>query len=61
MALHTEDALRSPCVSEVLDLLLAVPTFEAVRTEGLVSRENGKVFNLVAAVTAAVCTVVADE
>ena len=61
MTLHAEDALRSPRISEILDLLLAIAAFEAIGTEGLISGENGKVLDLVAAIAAAVCTIIADE
>jgi hypothetical protein len=61
MARHAEDALRRPRISKVLNLALAVAAAETGRAEGLVTRQDGQVFNLVAARAAAVCAVVADE
>jgi hypothetical protein len=61
MTVHAEYALRSPRISQVLDLLLAVPAFEAIGAEGLVSGQDGQILNLVAAAATAVCAVVADQ
>ena len=61
MARHAENTLRGTGISKVLNLALAVPAPEAVGTEGLVSSENGQVLNLVAAVVAAVCAVIAYQ
>lgn len=61
MARHAEDSLRGTGISEVLDLALAVPTPEAIRTEGLVTSKDGQVLNLVPAVVAAVCAIVAYQ
>jgi len=61
MAGHAEDTLRSSGIAEVLDLALAVATPEAIGAEGLVAREDGEVFDLVAAVVAAICAVVAYQ
>lgn len=61
MALHTKYSLRSPGVFEVLDLLLAIPTFEAGCAKSLVARENCQVLDLVAADTTAIGTIIADE
>ena len=61
MAAHAKDALRRACISEVLDLPLAVPAAETRSAEGLVAGEDSQILNLVAAGAAAVCTVVADE
>lgn len=61
MARHAEDALRGTRVSQVLDLPLTIPTPEAAGTEGLIAREDGQIFDLVAASIAAVGAVVADE
>jgi hypothetical protein len=58
---HAEDALRGTGIAQVLDLALAVPTPETVCTEGLVAGQNGQVFDLVPAMVAAICAVVADE
>ena len=61
MAAHAKDALRSPSISEIFNLPLAVPTPEAGRTERLIARQNRQVLNLIAAGVAAVCAVVAYQ
>jgi hypothetical protein len=61
MTAHTEDTLRSARIAQILNLPFAVATAEAARAEGLVTGEDGQVFDLVAAGIAAICTVVADE
>lgn len=61
MAAHAKYALRCPCISEVLDLPLAVPASETRCTEGLIACEDSQILNLVTAGAAAICTVVADE
>lgn len=61
MARHAEDALGGASIAQVLDLALAVAASEAIRTEGLVPRQNGEILNLIAAVVAAVGAVVADQ
>ena len=61
MARHAEDALRGAGIAQVLDLALAVPAPETVRTEGLVAGQDGQVLDLVAAVVAAVGAVVAYQ
>jgi hypothetical protein len=61
VARHAEDTLRCACIAQVLDLALAVPAAEAVGTKGLVARQDGQVLDLVAAVVAAVCAVVAYQ
>ncbi len=61
MTRHAEYALRCPCIAQVLNLAFTVAALEAIRTEGLITRQDGQVLNLVAARTAAVCAVVADE
>jgi len=53
--------VRSPGIAKILNLPLAVPASKTRGTEGLVTRENSKVFDLVVASAAAVCAVVADE
>jgi hypothetical protein len=58
---HTEDTLRSAGIAQVLDLALAIPTPEAVGTEGLVAGQDGEILDLVAAVVAAICAVVAYQ
>lgn len=61
VARHAEDALRGAGIAQVLNLALAVAAAEAVGAEGLVARQNGQVLDLVAAVVAAVCAVVAYQ
>jgi hypothetical protein len=61
MAVHAEDSLRGPRISEILNLALAVSTTETGGTERLVPRKDSQVFDLVSASTAAVCAVVANE
>lgn len=61
MTRHAKDTLRRAGISQVLNLALAIPASEAVCTKGLVAGQDGQVFDFVAAVVAAVCTVVADE
>ena len=58
MAAHTEDALRSPRISQVLNLSLAVATAKACAAKSLVAGEDGEVLDLVAASIAAVSAVV---
>jgi hypothetical protein len=58
---HAEDTLRSAGIAQVLDLALAIPTPEAVGTEGLVAGQDGEILDLVAAVVAAICAVVAYQ
>lgn len=61
VAFHAKDALRGPCIFEVFDLLLAVPTSKARRAERLVAGEDGKILDLVPTCAAAVGAVVADQ
>jgi len=61
MTRHAEYALARPCISEIINLTLAVAAFETIRTKRLVAREDSEVFNLVAAGRAAVGAVVAYE
>ena len=61
MTRHAEDALASTRISQVLNLPLAVSTFEAGSAKGLVASEDGEVFDFVAACIATVCAVVAYE
>jgi hypothetical protein len=58
---HAEDTLRSAGIAQILNLALAVPTPEAVGTEGLVAGQDGQVLNLVAAMIAAIGAVVAYQ
>lgn len=59
MAIHTEDALTGACITQVLNLPLAVPALEACGAECLVSGKNGEVLDLVATRAATVRAVVA--
>jgi hypothetical protein len=61
MTRHAEYALRRASIAKVLNLALAVPASEAVGTESLVTGQDGQVLDLVAAVIAAVCAVVAYQ
>lgn len=61
VAFHAEHSLRSPCIFEVFDLLLADPTSKARCAEGLVTGQDGKILDLVPTRAAAVGTVVADQ
>jgi hypothetical protein len=47
MAVHTEDTLGSSRIAQVLNFSLAVSAPEALSAEGLFTRQNGQVFNLV--------------
>ena len=49
MARHAENPLRCSGVFEVLDLLFTVATFEAVRTERLVTSQDRKILDLLPA------------
>ncbi len=60
MAIHAENPLRCAGISQVFYFPLAVPTFEAGGAKGLVSCQDGQVFNLVSTVAAAVSAVVAN-
>jgi hypothetical protein len=61
VARHAEDALRRAGIAQILDLALAVAAAEAVGAKGLVARQDGQVLDLVAAVVAAICAVVAYQ
>lgn len=60
MAVHAENPLRRPRIAEVLNSPLAVPTFEAVGAEGLVTGEDGQIFDFVSTGAAAVRAVIAN-
>lgn len=60
MTLHAEDALRRARIAQVFDFTLAIAAFETVCAKCLVAREDGEVFDFVAAGAAAVCAIVAD-
>jgi hypothetical protein len=59
MTVHTEYALRSSRIAKVLNLFLAITTFEAIRAEGLVTSQYCQVLDLVSTAAAAVRAVVA--
>lgn len=61
MAFHAKYPLRRSSISEVFDLLLAIPAFEAARAEGLVACEDGQVLDLVTTSTTAIRAVVAYQ
>lgn len=61
MAFHAEHSLSGSGISEVLDLLLAIPTSKATSAIGLVPGQDGEVFDFVSAGAAAVRAIVADE
>jgi hypothetical protein len=61
MTAHAKYALWSSCISQVFDLSLAISASEARRAEGLVTRQDSQIFDLVAASTAAVGAIIADE
>ena len=61
MARHAEDTLGGASIAQVFDFALAIPTPEAVGTEGLITSQDGQVFYLVATVVAAVGAVVTDQ
>lgn len=58
---HAEDTLRRASIAQVLNLALAVPAPEAARAEGLLTGEDCQILDLVAAGTAAVGAIIADE
>ena len=58
---HAEDALGGPCIFEVLDLLLTIPTAEARGTKSLIACQDGQILDLVVACAATVGTIVADQ
>jgi hypothetical protein len=61
VAAHAKDALRCPSIAKILNLPLTVAATEACRTECLIARQDGKVLYFVAARTATVRAVIADE
>ena len=61
VAIHAKDALRRSRIFQVLNFLLATPTFEAIRTEGLIASKDSQVLDLVVADAAAVGAIVANE
>lgn len=61
MTFHAEDAHRRPGISQVVDLLLAVPASEACGAKGLVSGEDSQILDFVSAIEAAVGATLTDE
>jgi hypothetical protein len=61
MAVHTEDTLGGSSIAQVLNFPLAVSASEALRAEGLFTRQNGQVFNLVSTRATAVGTIAANQ
>lgn len=61
MTIHAKDSLRGARITQILDFSFAVPTFEAIGTECLVSGQDCEVFDLVVAVTTTVCAIVAYQ
>jgi hypothetical protein len=61
VTVHAKDTLRRPRISQILDLSLAIAALEAIRTKGLVARQDGQVFNLIPTITATVGAIVAYE
>lgn len=61
MAIHAKDSLRCASIAKILNLLFAVPAPKALRTEGLVTRQDGQIFDLVATRIAAVGAIAANE
>lgn len=61
VAFHAKDTLRRPCIFEVLDLLLTVPTSKTGRAECLVAREDGEILDFVPTRTAAIRAIIANQ
>jgi hypothetical protein len=61
VAFHTEDTLRRSRVAKILNLALAIATFEARSAKRLVTGEDREVFDLVSARAAAIGTIIADQ
>ena len=61
MAFHTEYPLRSPRITQILNLFLAIPAPKATGTKSMISGEDSQILNLVPTRSAAVCTIIADE
>ena len=61
MTLHAKYPLRGSGILEILNLLFTVPTSKTRCTERLISRQDGKILDLVPASTTTICTIVADE
>lgn len=61
MTAHAEYALGGARITQVLNLLLAVPTPKTSAAKSLIAREDGEVLDLVAARIAAVRAIVAYQ
>lgn len=61
MTVHAEYTLRRTRVPEILNLPLAVSASETLSTECLIARENGQIFDLVAAGIATVGAFATDQ
>lgn len=61
MASHAEDALCCTCITQIFDLAFAVSTTEACGAKGLISGQNGEIFDFVVARVASICTIIAYE
>jgi hypothetical protein len=61
VAFHTKDTLGCSRVAKILNLALAIATFEAGGAKRLVAGEDREVFDLVSARAAAIGTVIADQ
>lgn len=61
MTAHAKDALAGARISQVLNLPLTIPAFEACCAESLITRQDSEIFDFVSTGAAAVGAVVADE
>ena len=61
MTIHAKYTLRCSRITKILDLLLAVPAFEAVRAECLVPSKDRQILDLVSARATAIGAIVADQ
>lgn len=61
MAAHAEYSLRCTSITQIFDFPFAISTTKTSGTKGLVARKDREVFDLVAARSAAVRAVIANE
>ena len=61
MAFHAKYSLGRPGIAQVLNPLLAVPTLEALRAKGLITRQDGQIFDLVPAGATAIRAIAANQ
>jgi cobalamin biosynthesis protein CobD/CbiB len=61
VAAHAKDALGGPGISQIFDLPLTISAPEASSAEGLISGQDGQVFNFISTRATAVCAVVANQ